>query len=116
MKKLGMGFMLLNLGACATYNTEFECRVGQGVACQSVSQINEIQEKGYFDPKISGSKTFVGRCTPTYYSGLVKKSKEKVQRLWVAGFEDEQGFYHGPKFVYAVMEPSQWIGEKGEKL
>ncbi|NRA89519.1 MAG: hypothetical protein HRU43_00015 [Simkaniaceae bacterium] len=45
MKKI-MLFMALSLGGCSTYQESFDCPVGEGVRCASLSTINKKMDQG----------------------------------------------------------------------
>ncbi len=48
MKNLFILFSLLGAG-CSTYDGSFECPVGSGMACSSLSRINKAMDQGTID-------------------------------------------------------------------
>ncbi len=48
MKNLFILFALLVTG-CSTYDGSFECKVGSGMACSSLSKINKSMDRGNID-------------------------------------------------------------------
>jgi len=59
--------------------------------------------------RYKNQRAFAGGNTPKPI-----RLPEEVMRIWMAPHQDEKGNYHGEKYVYAVVKPSQWLGlEKG---
>ncbi len=108
------------LSACSVYKTEFECDPVSGVSCKSLSQINELYEQGKL-----GDKEFFDE-TPSleasnlpFFKGSMMRTPESIQRIWLAGYEDSEGTYHGPKYIYTVTQKSHWapkVDSKGDNL
>ncbi|MBN9289488.1 MAG: TraV family lipoprotein [Gammaproteobacteria bacterium] len=39
---------------------------------------------------------------------VLKRTKEEILTVWVAPFEDEEGIYHEPGVLRAVVSPARW--------
>lgn len=56
--------LLMMLSGCAVYNESFDCPVGKGEACSSLSQVNNKMDKGTLKAQqqevTSTSDTFFG--------------------------------------------------------
>lgn len=48
MKKLFI-FLSLTIAGCSTYDGSFECPVGSGMACSSLSKISKAMDQGKID-------------------------------------------------------------------
>lgn len=124
MKKTGLlltistGFFL---NACSIYKSDFECDPVNGISCKSLSQINEMHENGKLNKKlpVTASKSdntsefstdlLEEKLPQKFLSGKMTRSPEKVQRVWISGYEDKEGVYHGPKYIYMVVQKGYWI-------
>ena len=118
------------LNACTTYKSDFECDPVNGISCKSLSQINEMHENGKLNKKlpVTASKSDITSDFSTdlleeklpqkFLSGKMTRSPEKVQRVWISGYEDKEGVYHGPKYMYMVVQKGYWIPtlDAGEKI
>jgi conjugal transfer pilus assembly protein TraV len=115
---LGMAILL---SACAAENSQFNCnRRGTG-ECASLDQVNQQASQGVFNqaPNASDSQTTAldtpamgGQSTQTIAQnpGEPIRYSETVQRIWLSPYEDTNGNYHEPSYVYTVIQPGHWIG------
>lgn len=124
--------VLCFLNACSVYRTDFECDPVNGLSCKSLSQINNMHENGKMDKKPSStsslseesqhkdstSEPLEAKLPQKFLSGKMTRSPEKVQRVWIAGYEDKDGVYHGPKYMYMVVQKGHWVPtlDVGDKI
>ena len=47
--RTGLIALSLILSGCQTYSTQFECPVGEGIKCASLSTVNRKMDKGQID-------------------------------------------------------------------
>ena len=45
------------------------------------------------------------------YEGSPIRSSEHVQQIWIGPFEDTDGNFHEPSYVYKVIKQGDWVGE-----
>lgn len=86
------------LGGCATYSETFECGVGPGVGCKSLSQVNAMVENGQLpveDPD-EGAMVQEKVWDPPASSG---------QRVWMAPYRDEEGHMHEGAYIRLRPQP-----------
>ncbi len=72
MKRFVTFLSLLSLTACSTYQESFECPVGEGVRCASLSTINTKMTKGEIqleETPAQPSTTYLGRDFSTGLKG-----------------------------------------------
>lgn len=74
---------------CAEVNSQFDCPMKPGIRCESLDEINAHVNNGEIGPV---------------------RSKETVQHIWIAPFEDTAGNYHQANEVYTVAKPGAWMG------
>lgn len=97
MKKLTLGLCLISLSGCSTYSETFDCSPGQGVGCKSLSQVNQMVEKGHLplreEEETATMTPIPDRDLPR--DGPVTLTAEAVptQRVWFAPRRDFQGQY-----------------------
>ena len=106
------------LTGCAGMNSQFNCNKvgGKGVGCASLDQVNSMVNQGAFNNTSTSSNQNI---KPSYTSGFSVAAptagtpvrySETIQQVWIAPYEDTSGNYHEPSMVYAVIQPSHWIG------
>lgn len=112
---------VLLLSGCAGMNGSFACNKTASDHCESMSAVNREVNQGDFVGS-DGTKhhnTVVESATATkpigYHvttpqAGAPIRYGESVARIWIAPFEDKEGNYHEPSFVYTVIKPSHWVG------
>ena len=66
-----VGFVLCG---CDNYAETFDCKPGIGVGCQSLSTVNQMVEED-------------------------KLPIHQLHQVWIAGYEDEEGNYHEPRYI-----------------
>ena len=109
------------LSGCAGVNGSFACDKTAGDSCQSVSAVNRQADQGAYnadDTTSARTQTQESANTPmpsgmhvsTPSAGDPVRFGESVTRIWIAPFEDTEGNYHEPSYVYTVVNPSHWVG------
>lgn len=112
MKKLGIIAVLMSLSACSQSIIK-ECKVGIGANCKSVSEVNEminrkeLSKRGKDEESVVQSKLDINEKVHPEQSG-VSRIGEQTARIWMNGFEDEQGDYIEESYVHVVLKGGQW--------
>lgn len=113
------------LAGCTGMKSDFACSATAGNACTRVAQVNALAEAGAYDP--SGTRQrilpvpnhrFSNRSQPqrTGYRGVTPmlgepvRSEGRLQRIWIAPYQDQVNNYHEPSYIYTVLEKPHWIG------
>ena len=117
-----LSFLTL-LSGCAGMNGQFGCAATAGSSCTPISQVNANATAGDFDHQPSGNAApltraeafrSVGQPPSDHYTtlrpGAPVRSGERIQRIWIAPYQDRTHTYHAPSAVYAVMSKPQWRG------
>jgi conjugal transfer pilus assembly protein TraV len=116
----------LLLTGCSSMNSTFECKTNPTGVCASLSEVNERVNRGEIGRtssqlKNSGKNTksidtpAIGLTpypnTPASVSYPFKPQRQgdTVMRIWVAPYEDNDGYYHEASEVFAVTTPGRWI-------
>ncbi len=120
--------MSVVLSGCAGMSGKFGCNASAGDSCTPVSQVNAQADAGVFDHTPSGgsgyrtqNQTFsyadsTSAATRGGYQGQTPipgepvRLGERVQRVWIAPYQDLSNNYHEPSYVYTVLNESHWIG------
>ena len=109
--------MLLILTGCAGINGKFDCPYKLGISCKSVSEVNDLVDRGKLPAKLvsknkTAKATVTVNTTVTEWRG-VKRIPEKILTVWLAPFVDQAGNYHGGSFLTAVIQPAKWLQQAG---
>jgi len=114
-------FCTLHLAGCmSVYDEDFDCGVGKGVGCRSISQVNEMVNRGQVPLKEVEEKEeesndiaiedLPGLEALSAQNGIkVKRIPEKTLRIWVAPHEAQDGSFVEETYVNLVIEPGRWI-------
>lgn len=114
---ISMAFLLIGLNGCTSMNSSFDCPNRAGVSCKSLDQINGMVDNGQIrsHSMITREVEVVSIDQPEFqvFKGSMgtyatMRSRETVQRIWIAPYEDTEGNYHGESFMYTVMKSGQW--------
>jgi hypothetical protein len=111
--------MLLILTGCAGINGKFDCPYKLGISCKSVSEVNDLVDRGKLPAKFTKSKTAQATVTVNATTATVtewrgaKRIPEKILTVWLAPFVDQAGNYHGGSFLTAVIQPAKWLQQVG---
>src|SRR5262249_53420095 len=119
-------------GCMGVYESEFDCGVGQGVGCHSISQVNEMINRGQVPlpekedgegknenvSEVAQLKTDelpILEPLSSHPKVRVKRIPEKTMRVWVAPHEAADGSYLEESYVNLVIEPGRWINTSAEE-
>lgn len=125
--KSAFGCMLLSLVGCASYQDNFDCKVGQGFPCHSLSAVkkkmsnNEIDLEGtpaagsmkQTEVSVINSPDLFFHDSSTHQSVesnemIIHRVAEKPIRVWFAPFQDEEGNLHESAVVHTVLSSGSW--------
>ena len=121
MSKIKISLFLgvcLCLSGCTTPKSSFDCSYGKGIGCHSITEVNDMVNKGDFD-KTSLKQAPSGIDNQKLHSidsrqilssdtSIVQRVTEEHLRVWVAPFQDEQGQFHEGSVIHAVLRPGFW--------
>lgn len=97
MKKVILGLCLISLSGCSNYSETFDCSPGPGVGCKSLSQVNQMVEKGHLPYREEEDTSMVATIPdrPIPREGPVTLTAEAMptQRVWFAPRRDSFGHY-----------------------
>lgn len=128
MQRLLIMLVIALLSGCSSYNNAFECKLGKGVNCTSVSKINSMVDSGAFngsETHASNKKTKketikVANKTPfpmvlpsNFHNSIVQRMPETTLRIWVAPYVSAQDVYIEAQYVHEVLEKGAWMEQRG---
>jgi len=109
------------LAGCSGMNSKFGCPYKDIGGCRSMGEVNQSISSGEYaggkyrpsastsgGSKVAASPTGMGEVAPL--PGQPIRYGETVQRVWIAPYEDKDGNYHEPAYVFTVLEHSHWVG------
>ncbi len=111
--------LIVSVAGCTGMNGNFGCNATAGDSCSSVSEINAKADAGYYANQNSASQPFSYKQTntsPGGYQGVTPlpgepvRFGERVQRIWLAPYQDSANNYHEPSYVYTVLQQPHWLG------
>ena len=127
--------VLAMLSGCAGINGHFGCNTKAGSSCTPVSQVNAQANAGDFDHQTSGGRIQLPRSQTFGYAnskntlekvsgyrgvtpipGEPVRFGERIQRIWIAPYQDLANNYHEPSYVYTVLEKPHWIGVPAKEI
>lgn len=135
----GLLCLSLTLGACTNLSgigsSEFNCAAPVGVSCNSISGTNSnleagnLRDGGLHGGQESGSgkpsgvvKSYFddgqGQVNrPTLSTGMPIRIQPKEARVWIAPWEDRDGFLHDQSYSYIIVGEGRWsIDANKQKL
>lgn len=106
------------LSGCTNMNGQFDCNASSGGRCAPMNQINKMADYGMFREAAPHKATnFTEAKNQNYgyplntFAGAPIRNSENVQQIWIGPYEDVNGNYHEPSYVYTVIKKGSWIGE-----
>lgn len=99
LRLFGFALTSLALAGCTAYGEKFDCAPGMGVGCKSLSYVDRMVEKGNLpkdEEDVPDLKASLKKSADTVNENSHKSGDLK---MWVAGYEDEQGHYHEPSYI-----------------
>lgn len=129
MQKLLIIIVIALLSGCSNYNDAFECKVGKGVNCISVSKINSMVDSGTFNEtnsnlavnkkikketiKVANKVPFPMVLPQDFHNSIVQRIPETTLRIWVAPYISAQDGYIEAQYVHEVLEKGAWMEQIG---
>jgi conjugal transfer pilus assembly protein TraV len=112
-------FFVSFLSGCAGMGHQFDCNVSSGGKCAPMHNINKMADHGAFNDsqahKGSTRNLIQMRYKKEYplnsFDGRPIRSNESVQQIWIGPYEDVNGNYHEPSYLYTVVKNGSWVGE-----
>jgi Type IV conjugative transfer system lipoprotein (TraV) len=105
-KKMILPLILITLSGCSTYSETFDCPPGSGVGCKSLSAVNQMMEEGRLPLLQAESTKEPNQAIITEAYGPQSLEQDNYLKIWIAGYEDEVGYYHEPTYIYAPLHKS----------
>ena len=117
--------ILLVLSGCIGMNSKFDCNAASGGKCAPMSNINKMADYGAFqntdaDSRADSSKALT-QANKNYHSlsayplntfaGEPIRTNESIQQIWIGPYEDINGNYHEPSYMYTTIKKGKWFGE-----
>lgn len=113
----------LLLAGCESMNSKFDCPMGSGVMCRSISDVNAMVDGGKISTAYSknnnnsympskNSQTVTPPTSAAINHGVYgepAKQSDSVLRVWVAPYQDQDGNYNQQSLVYATVKKGQWM-------
>lgn len=105
------GFLL---SGCSAWKEDFEQKPVRGYPKASIHEISTMVNRGEIKEDDVGSVTTIGlnsdsgNTATSFYDGEISRGYEKVQRIYVASYEDENKILHEAHNLYVVVKPAEW--------
>lgn len=119
--------LLLSLAGCAGTMTgldgpgKFACKAPDGISCASLSGVyaNAVQNNlpGQ-QPTVEAVKRELAAPRITQQApstGEPIRSAQKVRRVWLAPWEDDEEVLHDQSYFYLVVDPGRWQVEHSQR-
>ena len=128
---------LATLSACTNLSgigsSEFNCAAPVGVSCNSISGTNANLEAGNLkdDGQHGGQESASGKSSgvvksyfddgqgqvnrPTLSTGTPIRIQPKEARVWIAPWEDRDGFLHDQSYSYIIVGEGRWSLEANKQ-
>lgn len=115
-----MSPLLLTLAGCASVMSgldgqgKFSCKAPDGISCASLSGVyaNAVQNNlpGQKLHSVAPNKELAVPkiLTQTPNTGEPIRSAQKVRRVWLAPWEDDEEVLHDQSYFYLVVDPGRW--------
>lgn len=122
--RIGMLVFLALLSGCAGMNTQFGCNAKANTGCLAIEAVNAKADGGYFDgtprseagEEIRPNRPLWGATSPTSVPGGPLRTAERIQRIWIAPYQDAANNYHPASVIYTVLEKPRWVGAKSREM
>ncbi len=108
-------FVISQLSNCASYQEDFDCKAGKGLGCKSISEVNDMVNRGEVTNNPIQETTLEEPVTTFTYSGnqnlagnKIYRAPEKTARIWIKSFTDDKGDYVGETYIHTVISPGAW--------
>ena len=128
-------FMASILSGCTAYNESFDCPVGKGLGCHSITEVKKKLNQGTIDMPETTTEAAarLGRGVPLHPSVVstvnnqgtdsegdnsfsfidsngvrVERTREKPLRVWIAPYQDQEGNFHEASVVHTIVRGGYW--------
>lgn len=118
MKVIRLFIIIPLLGGCTNSQETFDCPAGSGVGCKSIVEVNEMINQGELTSETPGGDVNVRKgtragtrafiATPPLKGAGVIRHPEIPLRVFMAGFEDEEGNFHEGGYVHTILKTASW--------
>ena len=121
------GALALALAGCAgTWSGldgqgQFSCRAPDGIACASLSGVyanalqNHLPGQARSFDAVSSDRSSASMLRAVPRSGEPIRSAQKVRRVWLAPWEDDDEVLHDQSYLYLVVDPGRWQVEHARR-
>lgn len=101
---------------------KFDCPYRDGVSCKSLSEVNEMVDRGESGKKCKKKRTVkepfmkdqtlaLGQTpSASLEPGDPVRIPEKMLRIWLAPYESQDGTFHQQTTLNTVVTPAYWVG------
>ena len=118
---------LLALAGCAGTMSgldgqgKFSCKAPDGISCASLSGVyaNAVQNNlpGQRPPTEAARESAAPKIAhQATISGEPIRSAQKVRRVWLAPWEDDEEVLHDQSYFYLVVDPGRWQVEHSRRM
>lgn len=103
------------LSGCMGMGSKFDCNVESGGKCAPMHHINQMAsygvfaERSYKSGELMLTKNKYSESKQQTYEVAPMRSSEKIQEIWLAPYEDSNGYYHNGSSIYAVVKKGKWL-------
>ena len=104
-KAFFVGILMTGITGCTPHRETFDCAPGVGVGCKSISEVNHLIDNKEQEEALSKGQGLQLQSTQslsTVSPGL---------RVWIAPYEDSNGYVHEESFVVLKPKPVDLEGE-----
>ncbi len=116
-------FCMVILSGCSVWQDDFDTKPVKGMPKASIHEISTMVDKGIIKEddvqgNVSTIKLNSGKIESTetsFSDGNISRGHEKVQRIYLASYEDENRNLHGSHNLYVVVRPATWTFDKEVK-
>lgn len=111
--------LCMHLNACAISKEHFDCPHGKGVGCRSITEVNQMVDRGTTPSSHESSRALIGAATSATLVPVdpaqmrldflaVNRVSEAPLKIWFAPNQDEQGNFHEASVIHTVLKPGFW--------
>jgi conjugal transfer pilus assembly protein TraV len=128
MKRIGLwGALALALAGCAGTLSgldgrgRFSCQAPDGIACASLSGVyanalqNHLPGQARSFDAVSSDRSSASMLRAVPRSGEPIRSAQKVRRVWLAPWEDDDEVLHDQSYLYLIVDPGRWQVEHARR-
>ena len=113
-------FVGLLLSGCSVWKEDFDTKPVRGLPTASIHEISTMVDNGTIkEDDIRGNVRTI-KTSPRNFEnsgnlfsdGNVSRGSERIHRIYVAAYEDENSNLHEAHNLYVVVEPATWTFHK----